>query len=173
MLYVAASGRQAESRPARDKEKTRTSGRFLPTQVAASLLCPAEQASPKRQARKDRVGPGFSRVSKKDKPEKTGRVGAAKKDKPEKTGRVGSAEIGGKTGSGRVLVGLTRFFPPFFLPLTVATSGVASTLLFAILPVAARPTKLRIYIVSTMINYVGGGRVEAATGICDILRCFV
>ena len=100
MLYVAASGRQAESRPARDKEKTRTSGRFLPTQVAASLLCPAEQASPKRQARKDRVGPGFSRVS--------------KKDKPEKTGRVGSAEIGGKTGSGRVRVGLTRFFFPFF-----------------------------------------------------------
>jgi hypothetical protein len=114
VLYVAASGRQAESRPARDKEKTRTSGRFLPTQVAASLLCPAEQASPKRQARKDRVGPGFSRVSKKDKPEKTGRVGAAKKDKPEKTGRVGSAEIGGKTGSGRVRVGLTRFFFPFF-----------------------------------------------------------
>ena len=103
---MAASGRQAESRPARDKEKTRTSGRFLPTQVAASLLCPAEQASPKRQARKDRVGPGFSRVSKKDKPEKTGRVGAAKKDKPEKTGRVGSAEIGGKTGSGRVRVGV-------------------------------------------------------------------
>ena len=112
-------------------------------------------------------------AAEKDKPEKTGRVGAATKDKPEKTGRGGSAEIGGKTGSGRVLVGLTRFFPPFFLPLTVATSGVASTLLFAILPVAARPTKLRIYIVSTMINYVGGGRVEAATGICDILRCFV
>ena len=63
-------------------------------------------ACPKRQARKDRVGPGFSRVSKKDKPEKTGRVGAAKKDKPEKTGRVGSAEIGGKTGSGRVRVGV-------------------------------------------------------------------
>ena len=53
-------------------------------------------------------------AAEKDKPEKTGRVGAAKKDKPEKTGRVGSAEIGGKTGSGRVRVGLTRFFFPFF-----------------------------------------------------------
>ena len=45
-------------------------------------------------------------AAEKDKPEKTGRVGAAKKDKPEKTGRVGSAEIGGKTGSGRVRVGV-------------------------------------------------------------------
>ena len=108
MLYVAACGRQAESRPARDKEKIRKSGRFLPTQVAASLLYPAEQPSPKRQARKDRVGPGFSRVS--------------KKDKPEKTGRVGSAEIGGKTGSGRVRVGVD---PALVEPLLTGSAPTA------------------------------------------------
>ena len=55
-------------------------------------------------------------AAEKDKPEKTGRVGAAKKDKPEKTGRVGAAEIGGKTGSGRVRVGVD---PTLVEPLNV------------------------------------------------------
>ena len=52
----------------------------------------------------------LNRQARKDKPEKTGSgrvfLGFPKKDKPEKTGRVGSAEIGGKTGSGRVRVGV-------------------------------------------------------------------
>ena len=53
---------------------------------------------------------------------------------------------------------------------SLLTRKVVHALPFAILSDAARPTQLRIHIVSTMINYVDWRKLQPG---CDMLWCFV